>query len=346
MSTSLVALRPRFDTRYVSRNRTVLAVGENGFIEGSGEVGLFVHETRLVSRLRYLVDGTAPRPVALSNVEQHSWLGYYVHLPPGGEEPRNSRHALELASQHSLELRLARVVGDGMHEDVELTNFSGRPTSFRLELDVRADFADLHEVGGERKQRGRLERRWRHVDGGGELHFDYRVRHAYAHQGDRGTATLERGVMIRVLGATSPPRWSPTRIAFDVALEPLARWRTCVLYVPRIDGHELGVPSACCTFASPSGHGETNGAGQDDATAHVRSDRLARPASTFVAPIYLNQYIVARYGWRWLPALSPYRMIAFGPMPTKVWRSWSYRQIMRVNPSVPIASVYLNDALM
>src|ERR1044072_5378945 len=79
----LVRLRPRDETRYVSQGRTVLATGRDGFVAGGPEHGLFVSQPRLLSRYRYLVDGEEPSAVALSNVEQHSWLGYYLVAAPG-----------------------------------------------------------------------------------------------------------------------------------------------------------------------------------------------------------------------------------------------------------------------
>src|ERR671925_13864 len=82
LPTCLIRLRPRDNTLYVSQGRTVLATERDGFIHDGPEHGLFVHETRLLSKYLYLVDGQKPTPVALSNVEQHSWLGYYITLPP------------------------------------------------------------------------------------------------------------------------------------------------------------------------------------------------------------------------------------------------------------------------
>ena len=82
----LVQLRPRDDIIYVSQNRTVLATELNGFITEGPERGLFFQQTRLLSRYRYLIDDKPPLPVALSNVEQHSWLGYYIALSPNASE--------------------------------------------------------------------------------------------------------------------------------------------------------------------------------------------------------------------------------------------------------------------
>src|SRR5207247_844416 len=140
----LTRLRPRGHLHYVSQGRTVLTTEADGFISGDGEAGLFVHETRLLSRYRYLIDGRLPDPNALSNVEQYSWLGYYVLLVPGvdaGPADEGSGQVQEV-SQQTLELRLSRYVGDGVHEDVDLTNYTQHPTSFRLDLKIDADFAD------------------------------------------------------------------------------------------------------------------------------------------------------------------------------------------------------------
>ncbi len=207
----LVRLRPRMDTLYVSQSRTVLATDSDGFISDGAEHGLFVHQTRLLSRYRYTVNGEPLQPVALSNVEQHSWLGYYITTPPGVETGEGDQGSgqLDHASQQTLELRLSRTVGAGIHEDVDLTNFTQQPISFQLELEVDADFADQIETKGERKQQGDLKRGWRTAgEGAWELRFDYKVAHEYDHQGNTGTARLHRGVTLRVEETAFPPSYS------------------------------------------------------------------------------------------------------------------------------------------
>jgi len=81
---SLVRLRVRPGTTYVSNGRSVLATDDNGVLAPELDRGLFVDETRLLSRYRYLIDGVAPQPVSSSNVSQHSWLGYFIALAAGG----------------------------------------------------------------------------------------------------------------------------------------------------------------------------------------------------------------------------------------------------------------------
>src|SRR5918911_1475047 len=172
----LVRLRPRGDTLYASQGRTVLATDRDGFIRGGADHGLFVRQTRLLSLYRYLIDGKPPRPVALSNVEQHTWLGYYVALPPSVKEERDPGSGqMETISEQTLELRLSRYVGDGLHEDIDLTNFTQQRTAFTLTLEADADFADVAETKGERQQQGTLTRAWRETSGGGGIYLDYKV---------------------------------------------------------------------------------------------------------------------------------------------------------------------------
>src|SRR5215213_1412864 len=204
--TNLVQLRPRSDTIAVSQGRTVLSTGRDGFISDGAEHGLFVNQTRLLSRYRYLIDGQPPQPNACSNFEQHSWLGYYITLPPGittGQKDQGSGQVPQ-ATEQALELRLSRYVGGGVHEDVDLTNFTQQPTAFRLELEVAADFADQSETRGERQQQGALTAAWHEAgDDTWELTFDYRAEHAYNSQGDQGSASVHRAVTLRIEHSTS-----------------------------------------------------------------------------------------------------------------------------------------------
>jgi hypothetical protein len=129
----LIRLRPRAETLHVSKGRTVLAMDRDGFLQGI-ERGLFVHETRLLSRYRYRVDGQPFHPVSISNVAQHSWLGYYI-APAPDRLRRSGQYTVADAAQQSLELRLSRYVGEGLHEDVDLTNYTQESVEFTLELE-------------------------------------------------------------------------------------------------------------------------------------------------------------------------------------------------------------------
>src|SRR3712207_1140466 len=85
----LVRLRPRAGTLYAAQGSTVLATDRDVFIRGGADHGLIAHQTRLLSLYRSLINRDEPRPVALSNVEQHTWLAYYIALPAGIHEERD-----------------------------------------------------------------------------------------------------------------------------------------------------------------------------------------------------------------------------------------------------------------
>lgn len=247
----LVRLRPRGETLHVSQGHTVLATARDGFVAGGADHGLVVRETRLVSRYRYLIDGDPPAAVALSNVGQHTWLGYYIAAPPGVPPPPRDQGSgqMDATSEQTLELRLSRYVGDGVHEDVDLTNYSRAATRFTLALEVDADFADLDETQGERRQRGRLERAWRETgEGVWELSFDYEAEHSYDHQGNKGTASIRRGLTLRVERADSPPSYEEGRLSFRVELAPRAAWHACLDLIPFIDGETLTPLYGCRSF--------------------------------------------------------------------------------------------------
>ncbi len=242
----LIRLRPWEDLVVVSHGRIVLATDRDGFFDdgrlsggqlsGGRNRGLFVHQTRLLSRHRFLIDGQPPKPVALSNVTQGSWTGYYVLLPPGadpGERDEGSGH-MEPASEQTLELLLTRTVSSVLWEDVALTNFSQQATAFDLSIDLDADFADQGETMDGRRQHGEIDRRW---DGVRELVFQYLA--------ENRSAWINRGVRIRVAESDSPPSCGEGGLTFHVELPPLGTWRARLEIVPEIVdvaggvGHEV-----------------------------------------------------------------------------------------------------------
>jgi glycogen debranching enzyme len=246
----LVHLRARPDTLYVSQSRVVLATRTDGFFDGEPEKGLFVHQTRMLSRHRFTIDGVPPIPTALSNVGQHSWLGFYIVLAPGAEKAVDlGSGRIDQATQQTLELRLSRYVGGGLHEDVDLTNFTQRSISFRLALEIDADFADLHETSGPRRlQHGTLERRWQEMNGGGEVTFDYLAEHRYQHQGGHGVARMHRGLAVRFRNTGSRPRPQDGTVEFEVTLAPGRSWHACIDFIPHTEGEPVPPLYECRSF--------------------------------------------------------------------------------------------------
>lgn len=80
----------------------------DGSIGDFSKYGLFVVETWLLSRYRYLLDGKIPQAVAVSNVEPHSWLGYHIDPAPGAQRKQDAG-LLEMAesAEETIELNFS-----------------------------------------------------------------------------------------------------------------------------------------------------------------------------------------------------------------------------------------------
>jgi glycogen debranching enzyme len=290
----LVRLRTRADTLYVSQNRTVLATRRDGFINSEPDHGFFVQGTRLLSRYEYRLNGYPPFPTGLSNVEQHTWLGYYVTAAPDASDS-GTQGPGGATAQQPIELRLSRFVSDGLHEDVDVTNFSSRATRLTLDLLVDADFADTAETRGERLQTGAIRRAWTDEHA---LTFTYEARHTYSHQGNTGVAHLHRGITLLVEKAGSPPSYRRGRIRFAFELEPRAAWHTCITLLPMIDGRELQSHYRCRSFSEDVGEYNRRRHVFLDAATTVRT-----PTAETLAPVVVG---ALEQGKRDLAALRLY----------------------------------------
>ena len=225
----------------------MLATDDSGILLPELDRGLFVHETRLLSRYRWLVDGEPPKPVTASNVSQRSWLGYYISAARGGPVEKE-RDDISAAAQEAVELRLSRHVGGGMHEDVDVTNFARWPIELKLSLELESDFADQSETGGDRQQNGEQSTTWLPGEDVRELRTTYQAEHRYSHQGDVGLATVRRGLTVRFINFSSPPKHENNRIIFRISLAPHERWHCCVDFIPEIEEQQLLPQYQCRSF--------------------------------------------------------------------------------------------------
>jgi glycogen debranching enzyme len=238
-----------------------MATGQDGFLDAGPEHGLFVRETRFLSRYRCLIDGISIAPVSLSNVTQRHWVGYF--LAPGASKGS----PLKGAAKNALEVQLSRQVGRrGLCETIAITNFSQKRRRFRLTIALDADFADLAETSSGRKQRGRRRTTWKAHEKGGTITFHYKSKHRYSHQGELGTASLVCSLRVNVAG-DGEASWKDGALHFALSLAPRQTWRSQIDFVAIFDeihdtGNFLGAigelkrhasePDACTRFAIAS----------------------------------------------------------------------------------------------
>lgn len=240
----LIQLRPRAGTMQVSRGRTALVFRRDGVIEPDQPMqGLYLYNTRILGRYCWRMNGKLPEFSCGSNLEQSAWMAYFIETPENCEEtPAKKCEPLE----ETLELRLTRSVGEGMHEDVHLTNHTQVATTVRLELEFEHQFVAQDEVKKGRKQNGDLNLEWSHPGADlWELMADYRVEHEYDHQGNKGVAHLHRGMKLRIEHATSEPRYEDEKLRFDIHLPPHGEFHACLSWIAYMEGKELPLTPRC-----------------------------------------------------------------------------------------------------
>jgi glycogen debranching enzyme len=101
--------------------------------------GLFVRDTRMISRWELTIDEKEPQPLSAEQPEPYA-AAFLGRMPPRAG-----------TADSTLLVIRRRYVGDGMREDITLRNTSAKAKRFRVVLTAEADFADLFEVKGRAK---------------------------------------------------------------------------------------------------------------------------------------------------------------------------------------------------
>ena len=181
----------------------------SGDIVPSAPHGLFVADTRFLSRLTLRINGQEPQWLAAAHLDPFSARFVGRTVPPVGR------------ADSSLLVFRSRYVGRGMREDITVRNYGEEPAFCSLELTVEADFANLFEV-----KEGRVslsgERSVEAVDGAVVFHY---------HKGG-----VRRGCRV----STSPKaHLAANTLSFEVIVAARGEWHTCVQVAPVVDKEEV-----------------------------------------------------------------------------------------------------------
>ena len=158
----------------------MFCAGVDGSIDGD-PAGLYDYDTRILSRFRLTIDGRGPELLSVARPEADMLVARFRVPRKGG------RAEGPLLPEDALELALERRVGAGMLDRWTLHNHSAVAWEGRLRLEVDADFADIAEVGGERRQNGEISSR----QGPRSLELRYEAR--------RSGRRFQRAVRVRAL---------------------------------------------------------------------------------------------------------------------------------------------------
>ncbi len=216
----------------VHEGYTYLHSRMDGAVGRAPEEGLFDYDTRILSWHATRLAGEEPIGVAAPCLDNTRWQAVMsVRRPgPGPEGPA--------LPQDAIELNVERRVGLGMVETIVVANHSMAPNSPDLEVEIGADFADLMEVLGERRQHGAIQHDWDPSQR--VLCLLYRAEH----EGQR----VQRGLRVRILEAPTAPTVQRVevdvpaeevryRFTFPCSLEPRGRVTVRLAFDSLVDGH-------------------------------------------------------------------------------------------------------------
>lgn len=137
----------------ISQGRTFLVTSPQGEILSGTPQGLYAFDTRFISFYRLSINRV---PLELIDSNQISFYAARIHLTNPEIETQNGKLAA-----HTIHVTLSRIIGETIHEQFDIANYSSQPVKFLLELALRSDFADLFEVKAQHiTVRGNMETFW------------------------------------------------------------------------------------------------------------------------------------------------------------------------------------------
>ncbi|MGA9865081.1 MAG: glycogen debranching N-terminal domain-containing protein, partial [Acetobacteraceae bacterium] len=151
----------------IHQGQSVLVTEPDGQITFPSDLGLYFYDTRILSVWGVQANGV-DWDLLNGGALTHDCARIYL---------TNRQFDTEDGpiAERSLSLSISRVMGGGLHEDIDITNFGLRPVRFNIEIAMRSDFADIFEVKqGHAVRRGRITTEWLAAEG--KLATTYRNR--------------------------------------------------------------------------------------------------------------------------------------------------------------------------
>ncbi|MBI2953737.1 MAG: amylo-alpha-1,6-glucosidase [Chloroflexi bacterium] len=194
--------------RYITIHykNTLLVTDQQGWI-GEERTGLYSNDTRYVSTYRLTLNGFEPSFLGLSRPFYFAQAFFYTN-PRIGTAPN-------LIPENSLLLKVSRFIQEGVHEDIEITNYAAKPVQLTLVMNIGSDFADIFQVREIERLVPRIaQTRWDAKTATLAIHY---------RKGD-----FSRVLTCRFRGYTSPPIHSLGAMTFLVELANGSVWHACL----------------------------------------------------------------------------------------------------------------------
>lgn len=197
---------------------TTFCISESsGDLRHGGSQGLFVRDTRLISRLELSINGHVPEPLSPQAREPFACT-FLSRMPP-----------LPGLADSTMLVARRRVLNDGLTEEITLRNMSTEPMPVTLRIGVGGDFADLFEV-----KEGRA-----HTDTAGVEGMTVAVEDDSIML-SRKVGTALRGA--RITGARPPGAEldvSASQLTWHAVVPAHGAWSTTLQITPSLNGKDL-----------------------------------------------------------------------------------------------------------
>ncbi|MEU4565211.1 glycogen debranching N-terminal domain-containing protein [Micromonospora sp. NPDC023956] len=165
-------------------------------------VGLFAHDTRLLSTWVLTVNGERLSTLSIDDI--HYFENKFYLVP--GHEDVYVNSTLSVVRRHTLDT--------GLQEDLTIINHGAQAVDLTVRIDVDADFADLFQVKDATPER--RGRHYRRVDDG-RLVLGYE---------------RERFRRETIVSVTSPATLDEAGVTLEVRIEPQSSWQTRLTALP------------------------------------------------------------------------------------------------------------------
>lgn len=220
----------------INHGSTFLLSEFDGSITDASDQGLYLRDTRYLSRYQLYIDGEPWTLLNSGAIAYYASRTYLVNPMVITEDG-----TIEAAT---LGLVLGRTIGEALHEDIDIRNYSSQRRRFNLELLIRNDFADIFEVRAKAlTRRGHIETEW--------TSETQRLITRYVH-GD-----FRRALMLSIEGCGSKALYGNGRINFAVDLAPGSAWHACCKYEVKEGDVLRCAPGECAHICESSRPGQT-----------------------------------------------------------------------------------------
>ena len=216
----------------ISQGRTFMVTTKAGEIRPRSDDGVYAVDTRFLSFYCLYINRV---PLEVINSSQLTFYAARFHLT----NPQINTEG-GVIDAHTLSITVNRLVSEGIHEEFEVVNYSGKKVIFLLELSLRSDFADIFEVKTHSiVERGQTETTWQK---GQRL-----LRTAYDNKDFHRAMSYQ---ITDVPGHTAPG-YANGRIFFQLELAQNESWQMCADMILEHGQHVKRPKPGSCSF----GHG-------------------------------------------------------------------------------------------